>query len=137
MNIGFQRHTDLALSALAILAERDGPMAGADLADAVGTTITYLPQVMAPLVRERWVRSHRGPGGGYVLTLEARELTVRDVVDATQGSLVTGRCVLRDAPCPGSEECAIHAVWTAARTVLIEGLEALPAAQPAQSSRRT
>lgn len=130
--MNFQRHTDLALSALAILAERDGPMAGADLADEVGTTITYLPQVMAPLVRERWVSSHRGPGGGYVLTAEARELTIREVVDATQGSLDSGRCVLRDAPCPGVEECAIHSVWTAARTVLIEGLERIPALQPAK-----
>lgn len=129
MNIGFQRHTDLALSALAVLSSRDSAISGADLADEVGTTITYLPQVMAPLVRARWVTSHRGPGGGYRLTPAAAGLSVREVVDATEGPMVTGRCVLRDAPCPGNEECPIHLAWVEARAVLISGLESIPAVQ--------
>ena len=129
MNIGFQRHTDLALSALSILSGRGAAISGADLADEVGTTITYLPQVMAPLIRARWVTSHRGPGGGYRLTPEAVGLNVRDVVDVTEGPMVSGRCLLRDAPCPGNEECPIHAAWVEARAVLISGLESIPAVQ--------
>ena len=40
-----------------------------------------------------------------------------------------GRCVLRDAPCPGNEECPIHLAWVEARAVLISGLESIPAVQ--------
>lgn len=127
MNIGFQRHTDLALSALSILAGSGAAISGADLADRVGTTITYLPQVMAPLVRARWVTSHRGPGGGYRLASAAAGLTVRDVVDVTEGPLINGRCVLRESPCPGSEQCSIHGAWMEARAVFIRGLDAIPA----------
>jgi len=133
MNIGFQRPTDLALFALRILSERTRPISGADLADAVGTTITYLPQVMSPLVRAGWVASNRGPGGGYKLAPEAERVSVRAVIDATEGSIVTGRCVLRDAPCPGSEECPVHSVWVEARSVLIDGLDRIPAVQFRQS----
>lgn len=129
MNIGFQRHTDLALSALEVLSSRGAAISGADLADEVGTTITFLPQVMAPLIRARWVSSHRGPGGGYRLTPQAAGLTVREVVDATEGPVVTGRCVLRDAPCPGNEECPVHVAWVEARAVLISGLESILAVQ--------
>lgn len=129
MNIAFQRHTDLALSALSLLSSRGTAISGADLADEIRTTITYLPQVMAPLIRARWVTSHRGPGGGYRLTPQAAGLTVRDVVDMTEGPMVTGRCVLRDAPCPGNEECPIHVAWVEARAVLISGLESIPAVQ--------
>src|SRR5690606_3017728 len=107
--------TDLALSALSILARGDAPISGADLADRVGTTITYLPQVMAPLVRARWVISHRGPGGGYRLAPEAAGVSVREVVDATEGPLINGRRVMRDSPCPGTEECSIHGAWVEAR----------------------
>ena len=126
MNIGFQRHTDLALSALEVLSSR-AAISGPDLADQVGTTITFLPQVMAPLIRARWVTSHRGPGGGYRLTPLAAGLNVREVMDATEGPMVTGRCVLRDAPCPGSDECPVHVAWVEARAVLISGLESIPA----------
>lgn len=127
MNFGFQRQTDLALSALRALAQTDHALSGGELADQVGTTISYLPQVMAPLVRSGWVASNRGPGGGYRLTAEISDVSVRDVIDATQGSIVTGRCVMRDAPCPGSDECPVHQVWTEARAVLIEGLDTIPA----------
>lgn len=129
MNIGFQRHTDLALSALAVLSSRNASISGPDLADEVGTTITFLPQVMAPLIRARWVTSHRGPGGGYRLTPQAVGLSVRDVVDATEGPMVTGLCVLRDAPCPGNEQCPIHVAWVEARAVLVSGFESVRAVQ--------
>lgn len=128
MNFAFQRQTDLAVSALRVLASDDGPVSGADLADAVGTTITYLPQVMSPLVRAGWVVSHRGPGGGYRITERGSGVSLRAVIDETEGPVETGRCVMRDEPCPGSETCPVHAVWVQARALLVEGLDSIPAA---------
>jgi Rrf2 family transcriptional regulator, iron-sulfur cluster assembly transcription factor len=130
MNLGLQRQTDLALSALRVLASRRESISGADLADEIGTTISYLPQVMSPLVRARWVASNRGPGGGYRLTPDAQVASVRDVIEATEGSIADGRCVLRDAPCPGATECPVHRVWIEARAVLVEGLDQISALQP-------
>lgn len=127
MNFAFQRQTDLAISALRVLSSTDGAMAGADLADAVGTTITYLPQVMAPLVRTGWVVSHRGPGGGYRITEEGAVVSLRAVIDETEGPVENGRCVMRDAPCPGAETCPVHVVWAQARSLLVEGLDSIPA----------
>jgi Rrf2 family iron-sulfur cluster assembly transcriptional regulator len=129
MSFGFQRQTDLALAALRVLSTH-GSLSGADLADEVGTTISYLPQVMSPLVREGWVVSHRGPGGGYRITSEAHAASIRDVIDVTEGSIVTGRCVMRDEPCPGARECPIHTVWAQARTLLVDGLDSIPAVVP-------
>jgi DNA-binding IscR family transcriptional regulator len=62
------RRTDLALLALRQLSLQDEPLGGGALAEAIGTTVSFLPQVMAPLIKGGWVASDRGPGGGYRLT---------------------------------------------------------------------
>jgi Rrf2 family protein len=126
MNIGFQRRTDLAISLLRVLASASGVVSGADLAGAVGTTTTYLPQVMTPLVKAGWVSSERGPRGGYRLTEEAEGIRLLDVIEATEGPAADGRCVLKDGPCPGDESCPVHDVWVMGRRVLTEGLGAIP-----------
>lgn len=140
MNLGLQRRTDLALQALSCLAEfgTGAPgvgMAGADLAGRIGTTVTFLPQVMAPLIRAGWVSSERGPGGGYRLTESSWDASLLDVVEATEGPSDDGRCALRDVPCPGRVLCPIHAVWVQAREVLTQGLGQIPAI-PIQGATR-
>lgn len=129
MNISFQRRTDLALGVLRALASAPEVVSGTDLAEMIGTTITYLPQVMAPLIKAGWVSSDRGPGGGYRLTSSARGVSLLAVIEATEGPTADGRCVLRDAPCPGDEACPVHVVWTEARRVLTEGFSAIPVIQ--------
>lgn len=117
-----QRRTDLALSALNHLGTAPkGRLTGTELADAVGTSASFLPQVMSPLLRAGWVTSERGPGGGYVLTEEAGEASLLDVIEMTEGTGFGGRCVMRDEPCPGDHACAVHAVASKARDVLVDG----------------
>ena len=129
MNVSFQRKTHLALSVLQALATAGARISGADLAGEVGTTISYLPQVVAPLINAGWISSGRGPGGGYQLTDAASDLRLLDVVEVTEGPTESGKCILRDAPCPGAEPCAVHAVWANARRVLVEGMATIPVEQ--------
>lgn len=129
MSFGFQRKTDLALRALKRLGAPGTKLSGAALSSSIGTTTTFLPQVVAPLIDHGWITSERGPGGGYALTDASLEASLFDVLEATQGATITGRCVLRDQPCPGSETCDVHAVWTSARDVLVEGLQNIPVIQ--------
>lgn len=129
MNISFNRRTDLALAALRTLASARGRMTRSDLAEAIGTTPSFLPQVMAPLVQSRWVLSGRGPGGGYELTDLAFDVRLLEIVEATEGPSENGRCVLHGGPCPGEDICSIHEVWVEARGVLVDGFDAIPVLQ--------
>ena len=133
MNFGFQRRTDLALLVLEVLGTPGVRVSGASLAEATGTTTSFLPQIVAPLIDRNWVSSDRGPGGGYALTAAALDVSLFDVLEATEGPTVDGRCVLRDQPCPGNESCLAHVVWTDAREVLIDGLRKIPAVNVGES----
>jgi Rrf2 family protein len=127
MNFGFQRKTDLALRVMRRLDTPGEKLSGASLSASIGTTTAFLPQVVAPLIEKGWVASERGPGGGYALTEASRGVSLFDVLEATEGPTVDGRCVLRDQSCPSDEACLAHAVWADAREHLIEGLQKIPA----------
>ena len=127
MKFSFQRRTDLALGALRQLAKREERVSGSELADALDTTVTFLPQVMSPLVKAGWVESGRGPGGGYRLSERANGISLLDVVERVEGPPDNGRCILRDDECPGEQACQMHTAWTEVRQLLIEGLQSIPA----------
>lgn len=123
MNFEFSRRTDLALAALHALSRAPkGKRTRAELARETGTTTSFLPQVMGPLIKAGWVGSDRGPGGGYRLTETARSARILELIELFEGPTIDGRCVLRDDRCPESA-CAVHAAWADARRVLVKGLE--------------
>lgn len=131
----FQRRTDLALSALRRLREaEDRRLSGTALAREVGTTASFLPQIMSPLIRAGWVISERGPGGGYILTDDS--ISLLDVIEATEGPTVDGRCALRTRPCPGEAPCQIHHVAEAARELLRDRFGQIPAISQAERSQQ-
>lgn len=133
----FQRRTDLALSVLRRLGEaKDRRLTGTALASEVGTTASFLPQIMSPLIRAGWVVSERGPGGGYILTDDSDSISLLDVIEATEGPTVDGRCALRDAPCPGDAPCQVHEVAVAAREMLRDGFSQISATSQAEGTQQ-
>jgi Rrf2 family protein len=97
----------------------------ADLANALGTTTGFVPQVMGPLVRKGWVHSLPGPTGGYEPLLGIETLNVLDVIEAVDGPTDSGRCVVADRLCEATEPCALHVAWGQARHQLMSVLAGL------------
>ena len=122
MQFTFQRRTDLALQALELLEGEKGPIPGPSIAAQIETTATYLPQVMAPLIKAGWVGSDRGPGGGYHLRVALEDLSLLEVIEAFEGPFANGTCVLRGGPCPGADNCQLHAAWSQIRETVIREL---------------
>ena len=92
------------------------------MAKSIGTTTNYLPQVLKPLVMEGWICSTPGRGGGYRLCTDLDEVSVLEVIEAMEGPAEEDQCVLRGAPCPAPEPCALHDSWVAARGALLREL---------------
>ena len=122
MRLEITRRSDLASRAVVLLARDGGRMKSVELAEALGTTAGFVPQILGPLVERGWVASVPGPTGGYQAAVSPSEVSVLDVIEAVEGPTVTGRCVLVDRPCSEAHHCALHHPWSRARSGLLDEL---------------
>jgi Rrf2 family transcriptional regulator, iron-sulfur cluster assembly transcription factor len=124
MRLEITRRADLATRALVALADDGHRMKAARLAEVLGTTAGFVPQILHPLVARGWVASEPGPTGGYTRVAPLESISVLEVIEAVDGPTVTGRCVLEDRPCTEIGPCALHHPWSRARAHLLDELGA-------------
>jgi Rrf2 family protein len=129
MRLDLNKRTDLALRAMEELCVEERRVAGAVLADALETTRQYLPQIMNPLVKAKWVESTPGPHGGYQLLTELEDISVLQLIEVMEGPTSNGTCVLTHEVCTGQEPCALHGAWKHARRALERELGQLSLAE--------
>jgi Rrf2 family transcriptional regulator, iron-sulfur cluster assembly transcription factor len=118
------RKSDLALKAIRALHADGGRVKAGDLAEEIGTTAGFLNQALRPLITGGWITSEVGPRGGYALMASTGQLTVLELVEAIEGPVEDGRCVLQRATCPNPDPCALHDAWVRARDALLTVLAA-------------
>jgi Rrf2 family protein len=126
MKFAIQKKTGLAVESLHALFAAGRSVQSPELASAIDTTTSFLPQIMAPLVQKGWVVSKRGPNGGYQLVADPESISVLDLIEAVEGETDTSTCVLKGGPCGGLEHCSFHKPWKAARTALLDELASVP-----------
>lgn len=122
MKFQVSRRTDVALQALRIVAEADGTVCGATLADHCGTSQAYLSQCLAPLITAGWLGSRTGPDGGYSAMPAAAEVSMLEFFEQMEGPLADGRCVLDGTTCDANDPCALHSYWTSSREFFRDSL---------------
>lgn len=83
-----------------------------DIAARQNISDKYLEQIISILNKAGYVRSTRGPQGGYTLKKKPEEYTVGMILKLTEGSLAPVPCVEEDAlACDRGEMCATVEVW--------------------------
>ncbi|WP_130536964.1 Rrf2 family transcriptional regulator [Thiomicrorhabdus indica] len=75
-----------------------------------GISLSYLEQIFAKLKRAQLVSSARGPGGGYRLSRNPKEISVGQIIHAVDENLDASQCSGQQN-CKGGEECLSHQLW--------------------------
>lgn len=110
------------MRALGVLSSSTERIKAPALAQALGATVAFVPQVMGPLVKAGWVRSDPGPAGGYALLSDLGSISVLQVVEAIDGVVDDGRCVVETRACNAAAPCVMHVAWSTARSELVRVL---------------
>jgi Rrf2 family protein len=98
------------------------PILVGEIARAIKAPESYLRKVLQLLARGGLLVSHRGVKGGFSLARDARGITLRDVVEAVDGSLPTWCCVKENQRC-SEAPCPVSAAFEDARRKMAESLE--------------
>ncbi|MFR5072410.1 MAG: RrF2 family transcriptional regulator [Bianqueaceae bacterium] len=73
----------------------------------------YLEQIVVILARAGFVKSVRGPQGGYRLARPPKDYTAGEILRLIEGSLAPVPCLEDDTnSCPRSAECATVVLWS-------------------------
>ncbi|NLX27257.1 MAG: Rrf2 family transcriptional regulator [Lentisphaerae bacterium] len=94
----------------------DQPVPKKKIAELEGISTDYIEQIMVPLKNAGLVNSVRGLRGGFRLAKEPTEITVYDVLSASEGNINLVGCLAEG--CNRSDECVVQRVWQGASGVL-------------------
>ena len=83
-----------------------------DISKRQGISDKYLEQIISILNKAGFVRSIRGPQGGYMLNREPKEYTVGMILRLTDGSLAPVACLDYETnDCERQNECVTLILW--------------------------
>ena len=83
-----------------------------DIAERQNISKKYLEQIVPMLNKSGLLRTIRGNKGGYMMAKRPDEITVADVLVATEGSLAPVSCLdFEPNECPMSDSCSTLYIW--------------------------
>ncbi len=88
-----------------------GPVSLRKLAERQCISMKYMEQIIPLLKASGLIRSTRGALGGYVLAKEPGEISLRDILQALEGSWSLVDCLDDDTLCNRADKCATYEIW--------------------------
>ena len=85
----------------------------------------FLEQILLLLKRAGYLKSKKGPKGGYYLAKPPAEINVAEIVRVMDGPLAPIDCVsvMAHEPCPMEATCGLRWLWKEVRDSVAEILE--------------
>ncbi len=85
----------------------------------------YLEQIFQDLKKAGLLKSRRGPQGGYYLAKRPEQITVREIIEATEGQMALVDCVKgakgrAKKVCEFDNQCVTQQIWSEATRRLNE-----------------
>ena len=112
-----------AVTAMVDLAMRhgSGPVTLAEISSRQKISLSYLEQLFGKLRRRQIVDSVRGPGGGYLLGKNMRDLSVAEIILAVDEPIDATQCGGKEN-CHDDKKCITHDLWASLNQRIFEYL---------------
>lgn len=89
-------------------------------------SLSYLEQIFAKLKKANLVKSVKGPGGGYVLGKDKKQITVAEIIRAIGEPIKMTRCTNVKKSCDNSgAKCKTHHLWRGLENKIYEYLNSI------------
>ena len=96
-----------------------------EVAEHQGIPKVFLPKIVQRLVQAGLLRAQRGPSGGIVLSRPAKDINLRQIIEAIDGPIALNNCLIMPDECPRLSICPVHEVWVKAQQDLLSSLEGM------------
>jgi Rrf2 family protein len=83
----------------------------------------FLAKILQQLARQGYLRSSKGPTGGFALKKQAGKISLFEVAVAVDGPNGYGRCLCGSPECSETSACGLYDGWSRVRSSIIRYLE--------------
>jgi len=116
-------------------ANGDKPVLLKDIATAEEISEKYLSLIVIPLRAAGLIKSQRGARGGYFLTKDPCEISLKDIIEAIEGEISLVNCIKQPSACVRSNICPTRDIWNTLESKINETLNDIKLSQLAQTRK--
>jgi Rrf2 family protein len=113
-----------------------GPVQIGDIARRQDISVKYLEQLVIPLKKADYVKSVRGPKGGYMLARHPKEITVGEIVKVLEGGINLSDCIENPDLCDKSTDCLTRGLWEEATKAVYDTLNSVTLSEMIETGKR-
>ncbi len=117
--------SDYAVRIVRVLAQKGERVDAQTLADASRVSVRITLKIMRKLVAAGLARSFKGAHGGYTLSCDPHDITLRQVIEAIEGPYRFSRCLDEGYACDCKDAiaCPFHSVFDDVTEMVIRKLD--------------
>lgn len=125
MPIMFSKTCEYAIQTMIYLAAqpRNTPVLQRDIANALKIPQHFLGKILQLLSHRDLVLSQKGKMGGFLLGRAPEDISLYDIVEATDGCTFLDNCILGFPACGDEHPCPVHAQWKPAKEIILQMLK--------------
>ncbi|MCX7912951.1 MAG: Rrf2 family transcriptional regulator [Thermodesulfovibrionales bacterium] len=87
------------------------PVTIREISERQGVSVSYLEQILNRLRKAGFIKSIKGPGGGYVLNKGPEEISIASVIQELEGPVAITSCLDPEEGCIRVDHCVTHLLW--------------------------
>lgn len=132
--------TEIAIQCLIVLARKPtgSLITPLPVSEAIGSSTSYTSKILRSLAKADLLVSHRGAAGGFSLSRDPAQITLLEIVEACEGTIVGNYCRSMETAGGTARTCGFHTAMvefeTAVREVLtkwtVEDMATRPLSDP-------
>ncbi len=102
--VSLSEAASIAIHGIIIIARSAVSLNVQEIADSTGTSRHHVAKIMQRLAKEGYIKSQRGPNGGFQLVKKASEITFLQLYESIEGKIEVSECPMDKKVCP-FEKC--------------------------------
>jgi Rrf2 family protein len=91
--------SSIAVHSLALIAKAKRQMNANEIVELTNFSKNHLSKVLQQLVKNNYIKSVRGPKGGFELNKDSKKITLLEIYEIMEGSLEQSKCNIHNGEC--------------------------------------
>ncbi len=89
--------------------------------------VALMPRIVAELAKAELIKTFPGRDGGMVLARSAKDITIRDVVEAFEGPILLSQCLQSrgEEDCPCRANCPVSPKWGRVQAAMLREMASI------------